>query len=500
MIEQLIDWSLWALTAAPFLIGKLGGGGGGSAQPPQLSPEQSAQLYERQLQLMNQYMPTLAGTAGRTERGQAAENTLFGLEMLTNPTGRMFVDRVAEHTRLRDISQAELTRLQGQGATPQRDARIAELQTNITNQNNAITHYGQRDVVAELRGALPQQFAARDQLLGRLGEAQASTPEYRRMQQALSSGTLAQQVGAREADTATGTAAEMGAVRDVQAGQVGAGALGNTLMGRAEQMAQSTGRLSADGERDAVQSARQGMSARGMATGSAGLAAEMLNRDRYSRQRQFQDLGFAQGVQTQDIERQLQNVGNVMRADLANQQTQFGRNQFNAANQQQANLANMQAANQMSQFNTTLGAETDRFNAAQRTDTERYNIGLLGSAAQASDQERARQLAIGQDSYNFGLSTDPRMMLAGLGSPYASMTAPAMSMLSGVQGLQPMYTGGQFSRGGLGGGLMGGAMGALGGAASGAALGTAIGPGYGTALGAGLGLLGGLTGFMGGSR
>jgi hypothetical protein len=114
MIEQLIDWSLWALTAAPFLIGKLGGGGGGSAQPPQLSPEQSAQLYERQLQLMNQYMPTLAGTAGRTERGQAAENTLFGLEMLTNPTGRMFVDRVANHTNYRDGLQTELQELQRQ--------------------------------------------------------------------------------------------------------------------------------------------------------------------------------------------------------------------------------------------------------------------------------------------------------------------------------------------------------------------------------------------------
>jgi hypothetical protein len=243
------------------------------------------------------------------------------------------------------------------------------------------------------------------------------------------------------------------------------------------------------------------MAARGMATGSAGLAAEMLNRDRFARQRQAEDLGFASGVQAQDLLRQFNNVGNNMQAALANQQTQFGRQQIMSGNQQQANMANMQAANQMAQYNTTLGADTDRYNAGQTDATNRYNLGLLGTSAAMADQERARQLGTQQDIYNFQMQTNPRLLLSGLGSPFANMSQPALSAVSGITGsVNPIYTGGQFSSGGLGGGLMGGAMGALGGAASGAAMGTMIGPGYGTAIGAGMGLLGGLTGFMGGSR
>jgi hypothetical protein len=105
-----------------------------------------------------------------------------------------------------------------------------------------------------------------------------------------------------------------------------------------------------------------------------------------------------------------------------------------------------------------------------------------------------------QDAYNFSIGSNPAMMALGMGSPYANMTPQAMQMVSGAQGLSPMYSGGQFSSGGMGGALMGGGMGALSGALSGAAAGSVI-PGVGTALGAGIGgLVGGLGGFMGGSR
>jgi hypothetical protein len=212
-------------------------------------------------------------------------------------------------------------------------------------------------------------------------------------------------------------------------------------MEQAMRKAQSDGTLSAEASRDAVQSARSGMAARGMATGSAGLAAEMLNRDRFSRQRQFEDLAFAQGVQTQDLGRQFQNVGNTMQADLANQGTQLTREQIISQNMQGANLANMQAANNMSQFNTGLASETDRFNAMQRTDAGRFNLGLLQTSAQAADQERARSLGLGQSAYNFALQTDPKMMLAGLGSPYANFTPQALGLM-GDQNVQPIYSGG----------------------------------------------------------
>jgi hypothetical protein len=280
------------------------------------------------------------------------------------------------------------------------------------------------------------------------------------------------------------------------------------------------------------------MAARGMATGSGGLAAEMLNRDRFARQRQFEDLGFAQGVQGQDLTRQFQNVGNRLSADqnnqsssmqaelanlqarynaaaqsgnwqqaaaiqnqeaglrasLANQQTQFGRQQIMSGNQQQANMANMQAANQMAQYNTTLGADTDRYNAGQRDATGRYNLGLLGTSAAMAEAERGRQLGTQQDIYNFQMQTNPRLMLAGLGSPFANMSQPALSAVSGITGsVNPIYTGGQFSGGGgsglgqtlgtIGGGILGGVagfylgggVGAVPGAAAGASLGGAAG-------------------------
>jgi hypothetical protein len=51
--------------------------------------------------------------------------------------------------------------------------------------------------------------------------------------------------------------------------------------------------LSPEEMRDATQSARQGMAARGMATGNAALGAELLNRDRFANQRQQQRRAFA---------------------------------------------------------------------------------------------------------------------------------------------------------------------------------------------------------------
>jgi hypothetical protein len=116
-----------------------------------------------------------------------------------------------------------------------------------------------------------------------------------------------------------------------------------------------------------------------------------------------------------------------------------------------------------------------------------------------SQAEQARKLALGQDAYNFRLSTNPKLMLAGLGSPYANMTSNAMQMVSGAQ-FTPQYSGGQFSgQGGGGFNMMGAGAGALSGAATGAMLGSVV-PGIGTAVGAiGGGLIGGLGGGLGGS-
>lgn len=55
--------------------------------------------------------------------------------------------------------------------------------------------------------------------------------------------------------------------------------------------------LSPEENRDAVQSARAAMSARGLATGQSGVMAEVLNRDTFARAREAQRRGFAAGVE-----------------------------------------------------------------------------------------------------------------------------------------------------------------------------------------------------------
>jgi hypothetical protein len=215
--------------------------------------------------------------------------------------------------------------------------------------------------------SMPDEMRRRNALLAQLDAADTSSPEYTRLQAQLQ------------------------------------GAVG-----------ERAGMLSAQDERDATQQARAAMAARGMATGNAGIGAELLNRDRFVQQRRAQDLG------------------------------------------------------------------------------------ILGQSAQLAEQERARRMGLGQDSYNFALSSNPNMMAIGAGSPYANLTQNSMAMVSGAQGLNPMYSGGQFSSGGGMGAAMG-AGGALLGAGVGALLAAPTG-GMSVPMGMALGSsLGGATGSLGGS-
>ena len=358
------------------------GGGGRQASPPTLDVAGSNSLLRTQLSTQRDFIPTMTQTAGRAALGQEALKTLYGLDLLTDPARTLYGPQSKESRDALSRAQSGLSDLSGYkrvdvgGRAMMGDGAGSVLSIKEFNRRKASSERavrgGQRelrrlgeaaDPVQRLEKAFGQEFAARDRLLGQIGAAQKSSPEYRRAQQAMARGLTAQQTIA--------------------------GSLGDQLMQEAMDKVAQGGQLSPEASRDAVQAARAGMASRGMATGSAGLAAEMLNRDRYARGREMENLAFARGVQTED---------------LARRQT----------------------------------------NTAMRADTDRLNIGLLGQASQMSDAERARQLSLGQDAYNFGLSTNPRMMLAGLGSPYANMTGPAMSMVSGAQGLNPMYSGGSF--------------------------------------------------------
>lgn len=166
------------------------------------------------------------------------------------------------------------------------------------------------------------------------------------------------------------------AVRNVQAasmqaGQVGAGQIGDALMAQALQRAQSDGRLGAEAERDAAQAARASMAARGLGTGGAATAAELLNRDRFARSRQAEDLTFAQGVQQQDVARQFQNVANRMTAS-----------QTNAQLAQQAALANQSR----DQFLAGLGMDAQQANQAANMNQREMNRAFMLNANQAFNQ------------------------------------------------------------------------------------------------------------------
>jgi len=362
------------------------GAGGQQAQAPSLDVAESLKLSQGQIDQLIRNAPNLVQQIGDISRRQDAQNTAFGLDMLVRPNEVLNRGKIEPlRARQKQIAQNIRKLERKDDLNKKQQQRLKTLQGRQQRVGEQIAAVQSSDPLGDLTSTFAAEYGERDNLIGAMRGALGSTAEYNRMQEALGRGVTAQQT---------------------EAGQ-----LGDRLMGEAMAKMDQGGRLSAEATRDATQAARAGMASRGMATGNAGLAAELLNRDRYSREREFQNLGFARGVQSEDL----------------------GRRQTNTA---------------------------------MRADTDRFNMGLLGTSAQAADAERARQLGTQQDIYNFSMSTNPRMMLAGLGSPYANLTQPAFDRLGAITGsVQPQYSGGQFSSGGLGTSLAAGGMGALGGAA-----------------------------------
>lgn len=218
------------------------------------------------------------------------------------------------------------------------DADRREYERNL---NFGLRQLGDASIRQRYEEAMPEETARRMALLGAMDSGMGPSSEYTRLQEQLQ------------------------------------GAVG-----------ERAGMLSAEQMRDATQQARAAMAARGMATGNAGVAAELLNRDRYQQERRAMDLN------------------------------------------------------------------------------------ILGQSAMLSDQERARQLGLRSDAYNFSLGSNPNMMALGLGSGFANMTQPAMGLMSSTN-VQPMYKGGDPGTQGqnmqLMGTLGGGAL-AAGGMVAGAAI------------------------------
>jgi hypothetical protein len=363
------------------------------ASPPTLDTAKSKELTAAELAIKRKEISPTTAAAGEASRSEAGKNMAFALRGFTNPASVIYGDQIKANSAKLKTTQDKLAATRGSlrrgGLTPAETTRLKQKEKSLVAQvaqgQTRLKSLQTRNPVAELTKAFAPEFAARDRLLGDMQGARGSSAEYTRLQGNLAEG----------------------------------GELGRRLMrealGRSER---GFGQLSAEAERNATQAARSGMAARGMATGSAGLGAELLSRDTYQRQRAAEDINFVGGV---------------------------------------------------------MSDERARF----------------GASAQLSQAEQARKLALGQDAYNFRLSTNPKLMLSGLGSPYANMTSNAMQMVSGAQ-FSPQYSGGQFSSagGGMGGNMGMAAGGALTGAATGAMMGAAAG-GIGAIPGA---IIGGLAG------
>jgi hypothetical protein len=186
-------------------------------------------------------------------------------------------------------------------------------------------------------------------------------------------------------------AVNAGRVADVGSQDVGAGSLGGALMAQAMDRAQSGGRLSAEASRDATQAARAGMAARGMATGSAGLAAEMLNRDRFARARRDEDNAFASAVQGQDLTRQFSNQESRMRAAMANQGVSAQQAMANQAAAMDAQRMNQAAALSRAQTQAGFTQQANLANQAASMDAQRLNQ-AASMQAQMSNQQRDQTL------------------------------------------------------------------------------------------------------------
>jgi hypothetical protein len=146
------------------------------------------------------------------------------------------------------------------------------------------------------------------------------------------------------------------------------------------------GDLSAQEERDAQQAARAAFAARGMAIGNPAVAAEILNRDQYSRQRLGERRQFAAGISGMlsqlDLANQgarnqfgLANLDARLRALLANQGTRLATWQTGAQGTLQQALANASSRNQVA-----LANEGNRLSAGQ------FNIDAALRASLANQQ------------------------------------------------------------------------------------------------------------------
>jgi hypothetical protein len=153
-----------------------------------------------------------------------------------------------------------------------------------------------------------------------------------------------------------------------------------------------------------------------MGVGNAALAAEILNREQFSRQRMKEDTDFAAGIQKMDLDRQIANQDANLRAAISNQgtatQISLGTGQLSLGGQQSNQDAQMR---QLAGNRAFMVDARDAFNMAEDRRLQ------LGASANQLDQARRARL--------LGLAGDYATL-----DPYARALSPAFGLGTATMG------------------------------------------------------------------
>jgi hypothetical protein len=188
---------------------------------------------------------------------------------------------------------------------------MAEASIRVANAQSAAEQDAIRQLYPEYIG---MQFGTADQLAGKLDNQYLATAR----------GVIGEELQAASAPNAIEAELARRAQADLTAG---ATPIQQQLLQSAQNELALGRSLSAEEQRDATQSARTAMAARGLATGMGGAAAEILNRDAYGRQRESERRQFAMGAEQYGVgmeeQRRAQALG-ANQLDLARRQRRIG--------------------------------------------------------------------------------------------------------------------------------------------------------------------------------
>ena len=217
-------------------------------------------------------------------------------------------------------------------------------------------------------------------------------PEYIKMQ----FGTADQLAGRLDNDYLART-------RGVIGEELAAASAPNAIEARLQQDAEAElalGRsLSPEQTREATQSARAAMAARGMATSNAGIGAELLNRDAYATARQDQRRGFASGVNQMDLARRQRRIGLAGAYGDLDPFRQGMQPAFGLGMQTLSTTAGQAGNNFRNALTTGGGVETFNVNmaASNRNSVLNNNAAMQSAAMQAGAMNNAATMGmIGQ--------------------------------------------------------------------------------------------------------